>query len=161
MNFKDKVITVCEVRTTAMGKVDERNTTKNGDDHKVGMVEWLEHILLREKEYQQEMKGIMGDEYEDRDFVFCHDNGKPWHPNSLSREFKKFLIANKLPEIRYHDLRHTNLSMLMTKMSAVAVAQLGGHKQVSTTTDIYGHAFNHTTEKGVEALEEIMDMDKM
>lgn len=109
---------------------------------------------------QQEMKCLLGEEYEDRDFVFCHDNGVPWHPNSLSREFKSFLAANGLPEIRYHDLRHTNLSMLMTKMSAVDVAQLGGHKQVSTTTNIYGHSFNHTTEKGVEALEEVMNMDE-
>lgn len=135
-----------------MGKVEERNTTKNGVVRKVGMVEWLEHILLQEQEHQQEMKRLMGDEYEGKDFVFCHDDGKPWHPNSLSREFTNFLAANKLPEIRYHDLRHTNLSMLMTKMSAVAVAQLGGHKQVSTTTNIYGHFFNHTAEKGVEAL---------
>lgn len=123
------------------------------------MVEWLEHILLREQEYQREMKKLLEDDYNDKDFVFCHDNGKPWHPDSLSREFKNFLFANKLQEIRYHDLRHTNLSLLMTKMSAVAVAQLGGHKQVSTTTNIYGHSFNHTAEKGVEVLEEIMDMD--
>lgn len=159
VNFQNKTIKICEVRTTAMGKVEERNTTKNGVVRKVGMVEWLEHILLQEQEHQQEMKRLMGDEYEDKDFVFCHDDGKPWHPNSLSREFTNFLAANKLPEIRYHDLRHTNLSMLMTKMSAVAVAQLGGHKQVSTTTNIYGHSFNHTAEKGVEALEEIMNME--
>lgn len=48
VNFKDRTIKICEVRTTAMGKVEERNTTKNGVVRKVGMVEWLENILLRE-----------------------------------------------------------------------------------------------------------------
>lgn len=160
VDFKNKTIRICEVRTTAKGAVSERNTTKNGVERKIGMVEWLENLLKNEWEHQKEMKELLGAEYFDNDYVFCHDDGRPWHPNSLSREFKAFLKTNELPEIRYHDLRHTNLSMLMTKMSAVAVAQLGGHKQVSTTTNIYGHSFNNTVEKGVQTLEEIMGMDQ-
>lgn len=42
----------------------------------------------------------------EKDYVFCHIDGKPWHPNSLSNEFKKFLIQNNLRQIRYHDLRY-------------------------------------------------------
>lgn len=57
-----------------------------------------------------------------------------------SNQYKDFLEKHGFKHIRYHDLRHTNLSMLMTKMSAVDVAKIGGHKQVSTTTDIYGHS---------------------
>lgn len=53
-------------------------------------------------------------------------------------------------------MRHTNLSMLMTKMSAVDVAKIGGHKQVSTTTDIYGHSFDDSVERGAEAMNDIM-----
>lgn len=47
--------------------------------------------------------------------------------------------------------------MLMTKMSAVDVAKLGGHKQVSTTTDIYGHSFDDSVERGVVTMNQIMD----
>ncbi len=89
-------------------------------------------------------------------FVFCHDNGRPWNPNSLSNQYKEFLKKNGFKHIRYHDLRHTNLSMLMTKMSAVDVAKIGGHKQVSTTTDIYGHSFDDSVERGTEAMNDIM-----
>jgi hypothetical protein len=46
--------------------------------------------------------------------------------------------------------------MLMTKMSAVDVAKIGGHKQVSTTTNIYGHSFDDLVERGVETMNDIM-----
>ena len=46
--------------------------------------------------------------------------------------------------------------MLMTKMSAVDVAKIGGHKQVSTTTNIYGQSFDDLVERGVETMNDIM-----
>ncbi len=46
--------------------------------------------------------------------------------------------------------------MLMTKMSAVDVAKIGGHKQVFTTTNIYGHSFDDLVERGVETMNDIM-----
>ena len=41
-------------------------------------------------------------------------------------------------------------------MSAVDVAKIGGHKQVSTTTNIYGHSFDDSVERGVETMNDIM-----
>ncbi len=74
----------------------------------------------------------------------------------MSNQYKNFLSKNGFRHIRYHDLRHTNLSMLMTKMSAVDVAKIGGHKQVPTTTNIYGHSFDDSVERGAETMNNIM-----
>lgn len=140
VNMESREIKICQVRTTAKGMVVERKSTKNKEIRMVGIPDWLHDCLLRTKQRQDEMKELLQEEYfSERNFVFCHDNGKPWNPNSL-----------------YHDLRHTNLSMLMTKMSAVDVAKIGGHKQVSTTTDIYGHSFDDSVERGAEAMNDIM-----
>lgn len=159
VDLKEDMITICEVRTTAKGKVIERDSTKNGVIRKIGIAPWFHMILESERNHQQEMKKILGGEYKDSGFVFCHDDGTPWHPNSLSNEFHKYLVKNGFKVIRYHDLRHTNLSMLMTKMGAVEVAKIGGHKKPSTTTDIYGHSFDKTIETGAHIIDEIMDMD--
>lgn len=158
VNLDDDIITICEIRTTAKGKIIERNGTKNNVIRQVGITPWFHSILKIEQEHQQRMKELYGAEYNDEDYVFCHDNGKPWHPNSLSNEFHKYLIKNDFKIIRYHDLRHTNLSLLMQKMSAVDVAAWGGHQQVSTTTDIYGHSFNTTIRNSIKYMNEIMDM---
>lgn len=140
VNMESREIKICQVRTTAKGMVVERKSTKNKEIRMVSIPDWLHDCLLRTKQRQDEIKELLQEEYfSERNFVFCHDNGKPWNPNSL-----------------YHDLRHTNLSMLMTKMSAVDVAKIGDHKRVSTTTDIYGHSFDDSVERGAEAMNDIM-----
>lgn len=160
VNMKEKVIKICEVRTTAKGKVVERQSTKNKEIRFVGIPDWLYDALTRLSRFQDDMKALYGTDYDDGGYVFCHPDGKPWHPNSLSVAYKAFLEKNGFKVIRYHDLRHTNLSMLMTKMSAVDVAKIGGHKQVSTTTDIYGHSFDDSVERGMETMNTIMNMNE-
>lgn len=157
VDMENREIKICQVRTTAKGTIVERKSTKNKEIRTVGIPAWLYDCLQLVKERQQEMKALLQGEYfTERDFVFCHDNGKPWNPNSLSNQYKDFLKKNGFKHIRYHDLRHTNLSMLMTRMSAVDVAKIGGHKKVSTTTDIYGHSFDDSVERGAETMDEIM-----
>lgn len=160
VNMKEKVIKICEVRTTAKGKVVERQSTKNKEIRFVGIPDWMYDALTRLSRFQDDMKALYGTDYDDGGYVFCHPDGKPWHPNSLSVAYKAFLEKNGFKVIRYHDLRHTNLSMLMTKMSAVDVAKIGGHKQVSTTTDIYGHSFDDSVERGMETMNTIMNMNE-
>lgn len=158
VNFDKGFIKICEVRTTAKGQVFERSYTKNKEIRVVGITPWLEKILKDEFEYQQLMKSVMDKEYNDNDYVFCHDDGTPWHPNSLSNEYRKYLVKNGFKVIRYHDLRHTNASLLLTMLGVVEVAHILGHKKPSTTTDIYGHVFNKTITKGASVLENIMEM---
>lgn len=157
VNMEGREIKICQVRTTAKGTVVERKSTKNKEIRMVGIPDWLYECLVRTRRRQEEMRELLqGEYYAERGFVFCHDNGRPWNPNSLSNQYKEFLKKNGFKHIRYHDLRHTNLSMLMTKMSAVDVAKIGGHKQVSTTTDIYGHSFDDSVERGTETMNDIM-----
>lgn len=158
VNFDRDYIRILEIRTTAKGKVINRGNTKNNQIRLVGITPWFRMILENEYKHQQEMKQLYGDDYNDEDYVFCHDDGRPWHPNSLSNEFKKYLEKNSFKLIRYHDLRHTNASMLLTVLGAVEVARVLGHKKPSTTTDIYGHIFNKSVSKAAETLDDIMAM---
>lgn len=158
VDLNKREITICEVRTTANGKVYERDGTKNNTIRKVGIAPWLYNVLLKELEHQNTMKSVLEQEYFNGNYVFCHDDGKPWHPNSVTREFHDFLEKNHFKIIRFHDLRHTNLSILMQHMSAIDVAAWGGHQQVSTTTDIYGHSFGHVVQNGVGYMSDVMHM---
>lgn len=153
----NRVITICEVRTTAGKEIVKMNHTKNNTVRQIGIPDALYNVLNRAKKYQKEMRKKQGSQYQkDKDFVLCEDDGSPWHPNNVTKRWARFIDANDLRYIRYHDLRHTNLSLLMTKMSAVDVAKLGGHKKVSTTTNIYGHSFNNAMEKGVKTINELL-----
>jgi len=66
--------------------------------------------------------------------------GSPIHPRNLLREFKQLLKDAGLPAIRFHDLRHTNASLLLNQgKPVITVSRRLGHAKASITLDVYGH----------------------
>ena len=62
-------------------------------------------------------------------------------PTQLSVIFKKFIRQNKLPDIRYHDLRHTYATyMLRHGVHPKIVSSVLGHSSIDITLDLYSHA---------------------
>jgi integrase len=63
--------------------------------------------------------------------------------NVLYKKFKKELIKNKLPDIRFHDLRHLNASvMLMLKIPNKYAMERGGWATDYTMENVYQHTFS-------------------
>ena len=55
-------------------------------------------------------------------------------------ELKKLLQKAGLPDVRFHDLRHSVATMLLSMGTHPKVVQeLLGHSQISMTMDIYSH----------------------
>ena len=72
--------------------------------------------------------------------LFMQSNGKPMHPSTISKWFKKYIEEIGLPVINFHGLRHTNASLLISQQVDVAiVAARLGHAQISTTLNFYVH----------------------
>lgn len=157
VDMVNRVLTICEVRTTAGKEIVKMNHTKNHTVRQIGIPDALHDILQRAGQQQKKDRKNYGYLYKNKpDFVLREKDGGPWHPNNVTKRWARFIHANGFRYIRYHDLRHTNLSLLMTKMSAVDVAKLGGHIKVSTTTNIYGHSFNNAVETGVKTINELL-----
>jgi integrase len=73
--------------------------------------------------------------------VVAQVDGQPLQPNSLTQEFVRLLAqASDLPRIRFHDLRHTHATQLLSNgvHSKVAEERLG-HSSVGITLDLYSH----------------------
>ena len=69
-----------------------------------------------------------------------HD-GRSLGPDYVSHHFKLLLEKNKLPHIRFHDLRHTAGSLLLEDgVDIKTIQEFLGHSQASTTTNIYLHS---------------------
>jgi integrase len=68
-------------------------------------------------------------------------DGQPLQPNSLTHEFVRLLAkASGLPDIRFHDLRHTHATHLLASGVHPKVAQERlGHSSVGITLDLYSH----------------------
>jgi integrase len=82
---------------------------------------------------------LMGREHGDADdLVFCRPDGRPVHPESVSRRFSRLAAASGLPAIRLHDLRHTHATMaLLAGIATIVVSERLGHSAMAVTSDIY------------------------
>lgn len=94
-----------------------------------------------------------GDDPE-RDFVFRSQVGGPIDPDNVDRAFKRYLTLAGLPEIRFHDLRHTHASLLIAaNVHPKAIQVRLGHSSITVTMDRYGHLMPSAFEGVGERLE--------
>lgn len=78
--------------------------------------------------------------WQENDMVFPSLIGTPLDQRNLHREFKGLLIAAGIPEIRFHDLRHTAATLMLSNgIPLLVVSRRLGHAKPSITLDIYGH----------------------
>jgi integrase len=62
-----------------------------------------------------------------------------------------------LPDIRFHDLRHTCATLLLTKdIHPKIVSEMLGHSSVSITLDIYSHVIPGLGEAAASAMEDVL-----
>ena len=79
--------------------------------------------------------------WRDPELVFASTIGTSLDPSNLvARSFKPLLKRAGLPDIRFHDLRHTCATLLLSEGVLVKVVQeILGHSSVSVTMDVYSH----------------------
>lgn len=78
-------------------------------------------------------------------FVCCLENGQIITPSSLNHKFKDILTANNLPSVRFHDLRHSHASLLLSQgVQAKAISERLGHSNINITMDLYSHIYEAT-----------------
>jgi integrase len=70
--------------------------------------------------------------------VFCREDGRPFRPEVVNRQFRRHAQAAGLPPIRVHDLRHSFVTAaLRANMNPKLVADRLGHSTVSITLNVY------------------------
>lgn len=117
----------------------------------------LEALKLH-RDRQLKMREKAGDAWEDHDYVFCTPTGKyltPGH-NALV-QLKVLLKKAGLPDIRFHDLRHSAASMLLGMGTHPKVVQeLLGHSQIGMTMDIYSHVLPSMQREAMSKLDAVL-----
>jgi integrase len=99
-----------------------------------------------------------GSLYQSGGLIFATEMGTIINPSNLrNRSFKPLLRHAGLPPIRFHDLRHTCATLLLSKdVNPKIVSEMLGHSSVSITLDIYSHLLPDMQEKAAKALEETL-----
>lgn len=92
------------------------------------------------------------------ELVCCRSNGKPISSAILNKQYKKVLSENGLPNIRFHDLRHTYATlMLKQQISAKIVSSILGHSSIGITLDTYSHVITEMQLPAINAIDNLFD----
>lgn len=111
--------------------------------------------VLQEQRKRQDALRQEADEWgnEDRNLVFTANNGNPIRPRDLYKDFKRLLKDADLPDMKFHDLRHTTATLLLEQNEHPKVVQkMLGHESIQTTLDTYSHVSDELQERASERL---------
>lgn len=101
-------------------------------------------------EYQLKAGSVTG-------LIFHTSSGKPISPRNMVREFKLYLKKAKLPEIRFHDLRHTAATLLLSEgVHPKVVQEMLGHSQINLTLDTYSHVLPTIQAEAAERMNSLL-----
>jgi integrase len=100
-----------------------------------------------------------GDHYRDEGLVFATEAGTLINPSNLrQRSFAPLLKRAGLPpSVRFHDLRHTTATLLLSRgVHPKFVQELLGHASVAITLDTYSHAVPGMGDQTAAAMEDAL-----
>lgn len=120
-------------------KSTQEITTKTSSGNRwIGITDILfEEIMKARSEYEYN-KEIYGDEFNDEDFIICSPKGKPRCRTSHNKYWQQLKKELNLPNIKFHDLRHTYGTLLLkANFSLKAISELLGHSSEIITYDVY------------------------
>lgn len=147
----------------------------NNSKRKIKLPNILVNLLIKIKENQDENKKYFGEAYDSTDFVYAQSDGRPYDPGYVSRNFNrvtrqyKHNFINKdgqvesktivealcIPSIRFHDIRHTHVTLLLKSGVSVKVVAERLGDTVDTILHTYAHVLPDMQKEAVEKLNEI------
>jgi integrase len=117
--------------------------------------------LRKHRARQAEESLRLGEMWEDLDLVFPNTLGRPLDGiNLLKYWFFPLLKKAGLPRMRFHDLRHTAATLLLSRgINPKVVSEVLGHAQVSITLDVYSHVTPHMQQMAAKAMDAALGED--
>ena len=158
INFETSRLTVRHSLETVKGKGARLTDTKSEKSKRELRIPQICLIAL-EKHQNDQAKQIQwaGTKWKNGDFVFTTSLGTPMHPDEISHVFPQILNDAKLPKVRFHDLRHTCASLLLSLgVPAKLVQETLGHSTYQLTMDTYSHMIPALRNEVADRMDEIL-----
>lgn len=112
---------------------------------------YLEGIFHEHYKKILEEKESYGSAYNDDDLVSPTFSGNRCKFRSLTQLSKKLIKKSRIPNIRFHDLRHTHATLMLKQEIHPKIVSEGlGHKKVGITLHAYSHVVLRLQEKAIE-----------
>jgi integrase len=100
----------------------------------------------------------VGSLWQENGLIFASEVGKPMDRRYVTtHRFKPLLKRAGLPQVRFHDLRHTCATLLLSKnVNPKVVSEMLGHASIAITLDTYSHVLPDMQDSAARAMEEAL-----
>ncbi|WP_304597285.1 tyrosine-type recombinase/integrase [Adlercreutzia caecimuris] len=109
--------------------------------------------LLRWRRIQCDLLATIGVEQNEETPVHCDSVGHRLNIDNFEKWWRSFREDNGFPGLKFHELRHTQATLLLAQGVDVKTVQTRlGHSRASTTTDFYAHAVPENDQKAAQLI---------
>ncbi len=144
-----------EVRRAVVKR--QLTSTKN---HKLRRVDMSPQLIdaLRHMREIRELESMSGKPVSE--WVFVTSSNTRWDDSNLRHAFIKLLRTAGIRRVRFHDLRHTYVSLMAQQGSPPKyIQEQCGHSSIQVTMDIYAHLFPSGNKEWSAKLDDVQSAD--
>ncbi len=134
------IIRIQQTLVKTKGKLYFQEPKTKGSIRTIKVPDLAIQTLKAHKLKQKEIKLATSSAYEDHDLVVANWTGSMIDPADINADFKIACKFADVPQIRFHDLRHTHATLLLQLgENPKVVSERLGHADVSITLNTYSH----------------------
>lgn len=161
IDLKQGLVIVKQSNYKLTGEEIKTKKPKNKKSREIVIPDYLKELLHRHQLEQMQNAMRLGDKWHGDGWIFTQWNGEPMNPQTPTKQFTKFLARNNIPHRKFHSLRHTSATLLLSSGTNIKnVASRLGHSQLSTTNR-YVHALRDADERAASTFETLFaEQDK-
>src|SRR6266700_4981730 len=136
------------------GRFIEGDPKTEKSKRKIVLPQFVVETFKRHRMTQLEMRLQAGAAWVDNDLVFSNKRGGFIVPMTLSNHFFQLLEEAGLPHIRFHDLRHSAATLLLSLgVPAKVVQEILGHSNFGTTMNNYSHVLPSMQQEAMDKMD--------
>lgn len=152
IDFRRKLITIRRT-VTRVTKAVEKDKTKNTSSYRsFPLTPDMEELFQSIKSQQDQNRRLFAHSYQESNYVFTWPDGHLYRPDYITERFSNLLKNHRLPHIRFHELRHSCASLLLSEgFNLKDVQEWLGHADIKMTANIYGH-LDVARKKGIASM---------
>jgi len=133
------------------------NTKTLASSRRIALLTECINSLKIHQERQEEERRAAGTGWTDNGLVFTTPMGRPLDPTNLTRPFRRLLHYAGLRTIRFHDLRHSTVTLLLEQgVYLVVIKELLGHAHIGVTASVYAYVRLRLQRQAIDTLSNVL-----
>jgi len=156
INLEERMLQVCHTVDYIQGfGIVESEPKTDSSRRSIILPPFVVDALKRHYVHQLRERQRVGIAWKDQDLVFSNRYGRYFDRMRLHTLFKRVLKDAGLPHMRFHDLRHSAATILLSMgVPAKVVQEVLGHSKINTTLDIYGHVLSEMQRDAMDKMDD-------